>query len=175
MRLLTDDQWGDLLSSCRQSAFHLETRDTYDADDERERFHAFLATGQRDHEADYPQRRPWLESIRRVAAAGVRVRRTRIVSEPVSDYIRFEYHGAAPTIESGEDLRWLPRRLAYGIAVPVNDFWILDGQRVVFNNFDGNGRPLGQVVTDDPAIAELCRDSFDAAWKAAIPHDEYTL
>lgn len=173
MRLLTDDQWDDLLSSCGQSAFHLEMRDAYDADDERERFRAFMVAGRRDHEADYPQRRPWLEAIRRVTAAGVQVRRVRIVSEPVSDYIRFEHAGAGPTIESGEDLRWLPRRLAYGLMVPVNDLWLLDGHRVVFNNFDGNGRPLGQAMTDDPAIAELCRESFDAAWKVAIPHDEF--
>lgn len=175
MRLLTDDQWGDLLSSCGQSAFHLEMRDAYDADDERERLRAFLATGRRDHEADYPQRRPWLEAIRRVTSAGVQVRRVRVVSEPVSDYIRFEHACARPTIESGEDLRWLPRRLAYSLVAPVNDFWLLDGHRVVFNNFDGNGGPLGQVMTDDPDIAELCRESFDAAWKIAIPHDEFQL
>jgi hypothetical protein len=113
------------------------------------------------------------ELVSLVGATGVQVRRVRIVSEPVSDYIRFEHAGARPTIESGEDLRWLPRRLAYGLVVPVNDFWLLDGHRVVFNNFDGNGRPLGQVMTDDPAIAELCRESFDAAWKIAIPHDEF--
>ncbi len=175
MRLLTDEQWGKLLSSCRQSASHLEMRDTYDADDEQERLQRFLATGQRDHEAEYPQRRAWLEAVRRVTAAGVRVRRVRLVSEPISDYIRFEHAGAGATIESGEDLRWLPRRLAYGIVAPVNDFWLLDGERVVFNNFDGNGRPLGQVMTSDPAIAELCRDSFAAAWKAAIPHHEYAV
>jgi hypothetical protein len=175
MRLLTDDQWGELLSSCRQSAFHLEMRDAYDADDERERFQRFLATGRRDHEADYPQRRGWLEAVRRVTTAGVRIRRARIVSEPVSDYIRFEHAGAGPTIESGEELRWLPRRLAYGITVPVNDFWLLDDARVVFNDFDGNGRPLGQVMTDDPAITQMCRESFGSAWKIAIPHHEYNL
>ena len=175
MRLLTDEQWGALLSSCRQSAFHLEMRDTYDADDERERFQAFLVSGRRDHEADYPQRHGWLDAVRRITTGGVRVRRVRIVSEPVSDYIRFEHAGAGPTIESGEELRWLPRRLAYGIVAPVNDFWILDGQRAVFNNFDGNGRPLGQVMTDDAAIAEMCRDSFASAWKIAIPHDEFKL
>lgn len=175
MEPLTAEQWGDLLSSCRQSASHLEMRDTYAADDERERFERFLVTGQRDHEADYPQRREWLELIRRVTAAGVRVRRARIVSEPVSDYIRFEHAGARPTIASGEDLRWLPRRLAYGIAVPVNDFWLLDEARVVFNNFDGNGVPLGQEMTDDPAIVELCRTAFRAVWKAAIPHNEYKI
>jgi hypothetical protein len=59
--------------------------------------------------------------------------------------------------------------------VPVNDFWLLDDARVVFNNFDGNGRPLGQVMADDPAIAEMCRDSFASAWRLAIPHVEFKL
>src|SRR6266536_6636628 len=98
MEPLTPEQWEELLTSCRQSASHLEMRDWYAADDEKERFERFLATGRRDHDAEYPERRRWLDLIRRVTSAGVRVRRARIASEPVSKYITFEWHGAGPTI-----------------------------------------------------------------------------
>jgi hypothetical protein len=175
MQPLTAEQWDGLLSSCRQSASHLEMRDSYDADDERERFQRFLVTGRRDHAADYPQRREWLDLMRRITGAGVRVRRARIVSEPVSDYIRFEWHGAGPTVDAGEELRWLSRRRASGVALPGNDFWLLDEQRAMFNHFDGNGRPLGQEITDDPAAVGLCRTAFEAVWKLAIPHHEYQI
>lgn len=175
MEPLTPERWGELLTSCRQSASHLEMRDWYDASDEKERFARFLATGHRDHAAEYAERRPWLDLIRRVTGAGVQVRRARIVSEPVTKYIAFEWHGAGPSIESGEELRWLPRRLASGTALPGNDFWLLDERRAMFNHFSGDGKPLGQEITDDPAAVELCRTAFQAVWKLAIPHHEYQI
>lgn len=54
----------------------------------------FLAwqAGHRDDPADRASWwRPWLELIRRTVDRGVAVRRARIVSEPVSEYIRFEH------------------------------------------------------------------------------------
>jgi hypothetical protein len=175
MQPLTAEQWEELLTSCQESASHLEMRDSYSAEDEKARFERFLATGRRDHAAEYPERREWLDLMRRVTGAGVCVRRVRIVSEPVSDYIRFEWHGAGPTLEAGEDLRWLPRRFASSIALPGNDFWLLDKRRAMFNHFSGDGRPLGQEITDDPATIGLCRAAFEAVWETAIPHHEYKI
>jgi hypothetical protein len=175
MELLTSEQWAGLLTSCERSASHLEMRDWYSAEDEKDRFERFLATGRRDHEAEAAERRDWLDLMRRVTDAGVRVRRARIVSEPVSDYIRFEWHGARPSIAAGEELRWLARRLASGLALPGNDFWLLDERTAMFNHFSGEGRPLGQEITDDAATAELCRAAFEAVWKLAIPHGEYEV
>lgn len=172
---MTPEQWAQLLTSCERSASHLEMRDWYAAEDEKERFERFLATGHRDHAAEAAERADWLGLIRRITDAGVRVRRARIVSEPVSDYIRFEWHGAGPAIEAGEDLRWLPRRLASGVALPGNDFWLLDERTAMFNHFSGEGRPLGQVVTYDAASVELCQAAFEAVWKLAIPHIEYEI
>jgi len=175
MELLTPEQWSELLTSCQRSALHLEMRDWYSAEDEKDRFERFLATGRRDHAAEAVERRDWLDLIRRVTAAGVRVRRARIASEPVSDYIRFEWHGAGPSVEAGEELRWLPRRLASGLALPGNDFWLLDERTAMFNHFSGDGRPLGQEITDDAGTVELCRVAFEAVWKLAIPHGEYEV
>jgi len=53
----------------------------------------------------------------------VDVRQARIVSEPVTAYTRFLHDTATePNIEAGEQIRWLPRKLASGIALPGNDF-----------------------------------------------------
>lgn len=175
MEPLTPEQWEQLLTSCKQSASHLEMRDWYSADDEKDRFERFMATGRRDHAAEASERREWLDLMRTVSGSGVRVRRARIVSEPVSDYIRFEWHGAGPTIEAGEDLRWLPRRHASGLALPGNDFWLFDERTAMFNHFSGDGRPLGQELTSDPATVELCTAAFEAVWDLAIPHREYAI
>lgn len=175
MEPLTPERWEELLTSCRQAASHLEMRDWYAADDEQERFERFLATGRRDHAAEHAERRWWLGLIGRVTGAGVRVRRVRIVSEPVSKYIAFEWHGAGLAIEAGEEIRWLPRGIASAIALPGNDFWLLDEQTAMFNHFSGDGKPLGQEITGHPATVELCRAAFETAWKHAIPHDEYQI
>jgi hypothetical protein len=172
---LTPEQWEELLTACKQSASHLEMRDWYTADDEKARFERFVATRRRDLAAEAAERREWMDLMRKITSAGVQVRRVRIVSEPVSDYIRWEWLGAGPTIESGEELRWLPRRLASGLALPGNDFWLFDQRTAMFNHFSGDGRPLGQEITGDPATVELCRTAFEAVWKLAIPHHEYAI
>jgi len=86
-----------------------------------------------------------------------------------------EWHGAGPSVEAGEDLRWLPRRLASGIALPGNDFWLLDERTAMFNHFSGDGVPLGQEITDDAAVVELCRAAFDCVWSVAVPNCEYEI
>jgi len=172
---LTDAQWTQRFTDCRRSACHLEMRDWYGVDDERARFERFRATGYRDRDAEAEERRHWLDLMRATTRAGVQVRRARIVSEPVTEYIRFEYAGTDLNVESGEDVRWLPRRLASGIALPGNDFWLFDGTSVLFNHFTGDGRSLGQEITDNPDVVRLCTSAFEAVWAAAIPHAEYEL
>ena len=175
MEPLTDQQWADLLGGCQQSAWHLEMRDWYGVEDEKQRFARFLATGHRDHAAEAPERKAWLDVIRAVTGKGVQVRRARIVCEPVSDYMRFSYAGTWPNIDAGEQVRWLPRRQASRIPLPGNDFWLLDGQRVLFNYFTGDGRSAGHEQAADVAAVRLCQAAFAAVWELAIPHGQYQI
>ena len=116
----------------------------------------------------------WSGLIRTTVARGVSVRRIRLVSEPVTDYIRFEYDvTAAHNLAAGEQVRWLPRRSAGGLLVPCSDFWLLDDQVVLWNHFAGDGSWVGEEKCDDPAVAKLCAASFEAAWERAIPHEAY--
>ena len=175
MEPLTDQQWAELFGACQRSAWHLETRDWYGVDDEKQRYQRFLATGQRDHAAEALERKAWLDLMRAVTDAGVQVRRARIVCEPVSDYIRFSYAGAQPNIDAGEQIRWLPRRRASRIALPGNDFWLFDQERALFNYFTGDGRSAGHELATDLGAVRLCGTAFQAVWVAAIPHDQYQL
>jgi hypothetical protein len=175
MKLLTTEEWNDLFTSTKREALHLEMRDWYAVDDEKERFSRFLASGHRDHDAETEERRPWLEAVRRATHMGVSIRRARIVSEPVTEYTRFLYEGTDRTIEAGEDVRWLPRKHASAIALPGNDFWLFDEKTVLINHFTGNGNSAGQELSTDPALARLCKVAFEAVWKVAIPHGEYKL
>jgi hypothetical protein len=162
-----------LLVGCQREAVHLELRDTYAIHTEAERFDRFMATGRYDHEAEAPDRQKWQSLIRSITQSGRRIRRARIVSEPVTDYIRYEWAGTGPNVDAGEDIRWLPRRLASAIALPGNDFWLFDGATAVFTVFTGSGEVAERQLTTDPAAVGLCQSAFEAVWSAAIPHSEY--
>ena len=57
---------------------------------------------------------------------GRRFRRARIVSEPLADYIRFE-HAITSEVNSPRASKsgGSPRRPGAGLAVPLNDYWVL--------------------------------------------------
>lgn len=165
----------DLIAECTCSAVHLEMRDSYAVDEERGSFADWRAGKQLDQDDRASWWRPWLDLISETVSRGVVVRRARIVSEPVSEYIRFEHSGTFTNVAAGEHVRWLPRRRASAIALPGNDFWLFDERWVHWNHFNGNGEWTGEEITDDPDAVKLCADAFEAVWTAATAHDLYQL
>jgi hypothetical protein len=157
----------ELLSGCERSAVHLETHDRYS-----EPVYQDLKAGRRvDLREAY---RAWYDLIRATVARGVSVRRARVVSEPVTDYIRFEYDvTGALNVAAGERVRWLPRRRASDLLLPGNDFWVFDDRLVRFGHFDGNGEHLDDELTEDPAVVRLCSDAFEQVWSRATDHSAY--
>jgi hypothetical protein len=116
----------------------------------------------------------WSDLVGDTVVRGVGIRRVRIVSEPVTDYIRFEYDvTSAHNVEAGEEVRWLPRRKAAGLLLPVSDFWVFDGRVVLWNHFAGDGSWVGEERDDDPSVTKSCAASFVAAWERAVPHEDY--
>ncbi len=161
----------ELLRRCERSAVHLEMRDGYMRDDPM-----FVAwqDGHRDDQGDRESWwRPWLTLIEETTTRGVEVRRARVVSEPASDYVQFEYDVTFSNVAAGEQVRWLPRHRATDLALPGNDFWLLDGTTVMVNHFGGDGRFTGEEVTTEPALIKLCASAFEAVWERAVPHEEY--
>ncbi|BAJ31699.1 MULTISPECIES: DUF6879 family protein [Kitasatospora] len=163
----------ELLRGTVRSALHLEMRDGYMQDDPA------LRAWRDGHRLDPADRaswwRPWLDVIAETVGRGVEIRRARIVSEPVSEYIRYEYDVTFPNVAAGEQVRWLPRRNAGDIPLPGNDFWLFDGRLVRWGHFSGDGDSLGGELTEDPAAVRLCADAFEQVWDRAIPHDKYTI
>ena len=84
------------------------------------------------------------------------------MSEPLADFIRFEYDITNwLNIAAGEQVRWLPRRQASELCLPGNDFWVFDERLVRFSHFAGNGEFLEDELADDPAVVELCTSAFE--------------
>jgi hypothetical protein len=174
LELISGEQRDTFFTTFTHEALHLEMRDVYAVTNEAQRLRRFLEKGYRDHGAEADQRRPWITLIENSTAAGKVFRRARIVSEPVTNYIRYEWEGTAANVEAGEDIRWLPRRLASEIAVPGNDFWLFDDATVIFTVFTGEGQVYQRQLTTDPVIVDLCKSAFETVWARAIPHRDYT-
>lgn len=167
--------FAEMMASCTRSAAHLEMRDSYAVDYEKDPF-ADWKNGYRDNPADRASWwRPWLDLLQEPVSRGVVVRRARIVSEPVSEYTRFLYDGTFTNIAAGKQIRWPPRRRASDVALPGNDFWLFDNRLVRWNHFTGEGASAGPEVTDAPAPAKLCADAFEAVWDRAVAHGQYEV
>jgi hypothetical protein len=160
--------FSELIAATTRSAMHLELRDTYDP--ETPQYREWLAGTPR----PVPASPEWFDFVREHTARGVRFRRARIVSEPLSDYIRFEHEATAGlNVAAGEEVRWLPRRLARGLCVPVNDYWVFDDRLARLGYFAGDGAYLDDELTDDPEIVRTCAEAFERVWELAIPHADY--
>lgn len=160
--------FSELIAATTRSAVHLELRDAYDP--ETPQYREWLAGTPR----PVPASPEWYDFVREHTARGVRFRRARIVSEPLSDYIRFELEATGGlNVAAGEEVRWLPRRLARGLSVPVNDYWVFDDRLVRFGFFAGDGTYLDDELTDDPEIVRSCAEAFERVWELAVPHASY--
>jgi len=163
----------EILARATVSAYHLEQRDTYAlAEIHRASYDAFSTFGEA---ADIEFMSGWTQTVRAAAARGVDFRRLRIVSEPVSEYIRWEHATTRANIDAGESVRWLSRRTCPDVAVVPFDFWVVDGATVVVNHFAGDGswpEPSAEIRTDEHLV-RLVVESFEAAWSHGVPHDQY--
>ncbi|MBH1938786.1 hypothetical protein I5Q34_31770 [Streptomyces sp. AV19] len=175
MPLSEQPSFRELLESAQLSAVHLEMRDSYGIGPEAGDFARWKAVGERDVDPGSDYWAPWVDLIRRTVARGVVVRRARIVSEPVTEYVRYEHAGTSVNLAAGEQVHWLSRRQASDIALPGNDFWLFDGRLVMFNHFTGDGASAGPSVTEDPATAKLCAAAFEAVWERGTPHEKYKV
>ncbi|WP_201304789.1 DUF6879 family protein [Streptomyces sp. GS7] len=166
--MTTQPTFEDLFRSAEHSAWHLEARDSYALDADYQEWTA-------GNHFDPAERWPWwIDLVSAAVAQGVDVRRARVVSEPVSAYIRYEHAlTGGHNVKAGELVRWLPRRHASWLLLPGNDCWIFDRSSVLFNHFNGNGEMTGEELVTDPAVVRACVTAFEAVWERATPHEEY--
>jgi hypothetical protein len=173
MALITSDQRDELFDTFEKDAFHLELKDEYRSpieDDPAAKWRAGLPD-------DHAWLQPWLGRMREATASGKTVRRVRVITEPISEYIRWENSLTPLNLEAGEDIRWLPRhQLPDGIAFPVdnNDWWLFDDRLLAVGHFHDDGRVKGsELITDPDRVAE-CAKVRDLLWSIAVPHNSYT-
>lgn len=171
MKLISSAERNQLFESFAQDAFHLELRDDYSVPDEDGPFADWLRGV-----VDNSYMEPWTRMTRRVTGEGKSVRRVRVVTEPHTPYVQWEYATTPINEAAGEDIRWLPRHmLPSGLAFPVagNDWWLFDNRTLAVGYFDENGRVLGSELITAPEVVAECIRVRDLLWNAALPHHEY--
>lgn len=149
----------------RYSVFRLETLQAYGNSGEDDAMAAFLAG---DPVPVTPELREWTHMIRANVEAGRTVQRVHVVTEPLSDYVRFELAGYAPNVEAGEDIRIIPVREweSWPVDLPQeHDYWLFDNHELYDQHYGPGGWWLGTEPVDDPArVVEACR------WRDAAIH-----
>jgi hypothetical protein len=121
---------------------------------------------------------PWKQRVRSATAEGRRFARVRIVSEPWSDYTRYALWQARQNIAAGEDIRYLSRQRAEETCLPAelweHDYWLFDSSLLVVMHYDDATDGLLRCeLLDDPAVIVQHNYWRDAAWRHALPRDDY--
>jgi len=169
MDLLTGEDFNQLFRDFERSAFHLEMQDVYRVAEEVEPLRRWLSN----EPDDYAWIREWHELIKAATSAGKSVVRARIISEPVTDYVRFEHAMARFNVAAGEELYWVPRQRTAGIELPEHDYWLLDNKTVAFNIFSDDGSSFGARLVHDPATVAQCCRVRDQVLAVGVPHETY--
>lgn len=151
--------------------FRLETLDAYDAANEREPYAAFLA--------GEPVSDRWRDGWRRIAGgitgSGRQMARVHVVSEPLSDYMRFMVlHGYPANVESGEHVGIIGRSQA--ATLPDLDFWLFDDDLagvLAYGKAGAVERVEWHRRAEEPGFLDDCCWDRDTALRLAVPLRDY--
>lgn len=161
------DRLNELFRSFERSSWRWECQGEYAIDEDKlQRWRDGLPT---DREA----KRPWLDYIRGLRAAGKTFERVRMLTEPLNEYLRWLLEQTQDNIDAGEDIRWIEQG-AVPATLPSYDFYLFDDTRVAIMRF-GDDKLLADLeVTDEPAIVDQHRAYRDAVWPLSTRHADYS-
>ncbi|MCA1191227.1 DUF6879 family protein [Saccharopolyspora sp. 6V] len=168
--LISGEQFDDLFRTFHSTAFRLETQGVYHETVEREPIRRFAAG----EAPDDTWLAPWTENVRRATSEGRRFQRVRVLTEPLTLYLRFELDLALrANLPAGEDIRCMTASEAVDLDLPAGtDFWMFDDARVGVMRFGDHGM-LGLEMIDGKDDVEQYRRWKDLAWSAAQPAEQW--
>lgn len=159
-KILSEDEFADLMRTYERSAFRLEAQPSYAIGEEQAELERFLVGSPRPP-AEIPWQKAYLDRIAEQARQGKLRDRVRILDEPPTGYQRWLVWTSPWYVMAGEDIRYLPRSQAEQIGLPLaDDFWLLDDSRVILMRFTEGGEPAGDVLITDPGTVAAYR-----AWR----------
>lgn len=133
----------DPINTFQREAFRLEQLPRYEVADEALAFGEFQKYGSVPTEFN----QEWAELIQQAKQRGATVRRLRLVSEPLSEYERFELLAAYQAgITAGEDIRVAVRGV--DDQIPTKDYWLYDDVIIEWMKYSSADAYLGSQAAD---------------------------
>lgn len=167
---IDDQRFKKLFDEYEHTAFRLEPRDRYNVPHDMELLADYLAG----KPLDLVSMDSWTSGVRTAASQGKRMSRVRVVSEPLTDYIKCSLIVAKTNNAAGEDIRYLPRDHAEKLGLPDTDWWLFDSVRAAILHFDDDDRPTGEYdLTEDLGFIVQCNHWRDVAWHHAVTREEF--
>lgn len=161
---LSRDQFQELFNARWSTAWRWECQGTYSEPKEQEPLRRFLA-GDR----DLTWFEAWQQRVRDWRAEGRRIGRVRMLTDPLTDYLRYQLFLTVAAVEAGEDILFVDEVRACSLGAPKEDFWIFDDTQVVTMAFDAEGVSSATLVTDPEAVRPYL-DWRDTVTPIAFPH-----
>ncbi|WP_231640856.1 DUF6879 family protein [Nocardiopsis sp. NRRL B-16309] len=165
---MSDEEFDRYFTECRYTAFRLETLQVYDVGYEAEAFRRFLDDGEI---VSTDARDEWAALV----GGERRFSRVHVVSEPLTDYLRFESVWAyRSSVAAGEEVNILPvAEDAWPEGIPRFDFWLFDSTRLLRMNYTRDGTMLAPELVTDPAQVLWANEVRDRALHMSMPFAEY--
>ncbi len=167
----------EVVEAFESTAFRLETLPQYLVPQDVERLRIFRETGQPPSRTT--ETSPWLGLIARTTAAGRRWSRVHVVSQPFTEYLRFELLAYRDNAVAGESIGIADRDTHAALAQLTEDFWLFDGDGdhpiAVLMRYDADGHYLGAERAGHPDTVARRRAQRDLALALATPLDEYLV
>jgi hypothetical protein len=168
--LVRGEGFADLFRSFSRTAWRWEAQGTYHQPDEVEPWQRW-----RDGEpalTDLEWLRPWLDQIRTSTQAGKRFERVRMMTEPPTEYLRWQLEVTPANIEAGEIIHILPESQGRELGLPREDFWLFDDERLAVLHFTSDDMKGAEIITD-PATVARYRTWRDLATEHAVAFEDY--
>ncbi len=160
----------------RHSVFRLETLQCYGNSGEDTEIAAFRR-GERQPPPDR-LRCWWRELLRAAVREGRMMQRVHVVTEPLTEYLRYELTWAyAPSVSAGEDIRIIavPPGGPWPVDLPPRgtDYWLFDSTQLYHQSYDPQGSWLGTIPVTDPARVSAACAWRDVALGQAVSWAQY--
>jgi hypothetical protein len=168
--LISPAAFGHLFRRFQHSAWRWEAQGAYHQADEVEPWQRWRGGIPVVDDLDWL--RPWLDDVRAATKAGRAFQRVRKLTDPLTEYLRWQMEVTPANIDAGEEIRLLPDHAARELGLPAHDFWIFDETQVAVLHFSPDGLTGAEIVTE-PATVARYKSWRNIAWTAAVPFDDF--
>lgn len=119
----------------------------------------------------------WLQNLKETKERGVKMQRVRIVSLPLSDYIRYEMDFWEHSIQNGEEILFLENEqyenIMQNLDFKPKDFWTFDDNVLIIFHYDETGDFVKEESISNKLITKKYIELKRKLLKYAISMNEF--